>query len=439
MKQYYIRIVLAIIICLVGKRTFAYDIAVPNKEGQTLYYNYINDGKELELAYEIKNSFANYRYEAIIIPEEVAYMNRTRKVTRIGDYAFLYSGIKKVTLPKTIKSIGKYAFYECNQLQELIIPDNVETLGKEVFSHCFLNIFVVGKGLKSVEYLASGASLIAEKVIVKDFNAFLNIHYDGKNFFYEGRISKSHSLLYSDENTMITNLVLPQGITKIGESLQCCQSLISVTIPESVKEIDKLAFWGCHKLKSVHMSNNVTVIRKAAFAECPLNDIIWSEKLDSIDNRAFEECHLKDVVLPNRVKFIGTDAFKKCKMHSIIIPPNTKDIRSGAFDCDSLLTVVSKIKSPEEIPVKNVFNKNTLMNATLYVPVGTMAKYKSTEGWKDFVFIEEGIPSVIEKTKANDPIKKKYTNLQGHHSSRPHKGINIEVNSNGTTKKLFVK
>jgi len=37
-----------------------------------------------------------------------------------------------------------------------------------------------------------------------------------------------------------------------------------------------------------------------------------------------------------------------------------------------------------------VFTTNTLNNATLYVPVGTKEKYKATQGWQDFLFIEEG-------------------------------------------------
>ena len=69
-------------------------------------------------------------------------------------------------------------------------------------------------------------------------------------------------------------------------------------------------------------------------------------------------------------------------------------IGDGAFDGWDLPEVISKIENPFKIRGKsssyNTFSLNTFNNATLYVPVGTIDKYKSTEGWKDFAFIEEG-------------------------------------------------
>lgn len=65
------------------------------------------------------------------------------------------------------------------------------------------------------------------------------------------------------------------------------------------------------------------------------------------------------------------------------------------FDgCRDLTSVISLIEEPFEIWGKSngyrTFDLDAFNNATLYVPVGTIDKYKSTEGWKDFLFIEEG-------------------------------------------------
>ena len=65
-----------------------------------------------------------------------------------------------------------------------------------------------------------------------------------------------------------------------------------------------------------------------------------------------------------------------------------------AFDGADIHTVISLIENPFTITGKTsdykTFSLNTFYNATLYVPKGTIDKYKATEGWKDFMYIEEG-------------------------------------------------
>jgi hypothetical protein len=69
-------------------------------------------------------------------------------------------------------------------------------------------------------------------------------------------------------------------------------------------------------------------------------------------------------------------------------------IGKNAFNEADISTVISLIDNPFDITGKSgeygTFSINTFNNATLYVPKGTIKKYQSTEGWKDFLYIEEG-------------------------------------------------
>ena len=107
----FIIFLLTLLMSMVSVKTFAYDIAVENADGVTIYYNFINDAAtELEVTF---HDYTKYK-DKVVIPNEVTYMSRKCRVTRIGNNAFQdCTRMTSVTIPNSVTSIGNNAFRGC--------------------------------------------------------------------------------------------------------------------------------------------------------------------------------------------------------------------------------------------------------------------------------------------------------------------------------------
>lgn len=262
----------------------AYDFSVKNAEGVTMYYNYINNGTEVEVTYEghyksWNSSELKYDYyyrgssaydKTLVIPETVTYNGRNFPVTQLGSYAFADTYNYSVVIPTSIKKWGSYVFQNCS-IKEITIPDGVTAISSFTFQNCSsLKMLILPDGLKTIEKYAF------------------------------------------DE----------------------CKSLTSVTIPESVTLLK--GFTDCTGLKSITIPKNVT-----------------------------------------DVYFRG---------------------------CNNLINIYSYIEDPQDLEtgILMPFSETTYYTGTLYVPKGTIEKYKSKEGWKSFTWIEEMTGS--DDNKCSTPV-----------------------------------
>ena len=150
----------------------------------------------------------------------------------------------------------------------------------------------------------------------------------------------------------------------------------SVVIPEtvtyaktySVTSIGDIAFYDCSSLTSVTMPDGVT----------------------SIGNGAFYNCSgLTSVTIPDGVTSIGSSAFYNCSsLTSVTIGNSVSSIGNYVFEyCSGLTEITCKAETPPTTRT-SVFN-GIDKTIPLYVPKGSVLKYKAAANWKDFVIIRE--------------------------------------------------
>lgn len=118
---------------------------------------YTKDKKTL-IKYTIKNKDSSFT-----IP---------KSVTSIGDYAFFMVGnLENISIPDSVTSIGNRAFYFCTSLTSIVIPDNVTIIGNDAFYYC--------TSLKDVYY--TGSEAVWAEISIGSGNEYLSnatIHYN---------------------------------------------------------------------------------------------------------------------------------------------------------------------------------------------------------------------------------------------------------------------
>jgi len=168
----------------------------------------------------------------------------------------------------------------------------------------------------------------------KDTELYIPEYIDG----YKVTVVSSNA--FSSCDTLVS-ITIPNSVTHIGnDAFAWCDSLVNVTIPNGVTSIGNDAFYDCDALKGITIPNSVTSIGNYAFYSCDaLESITIPSSVTSIGNNAFSSCDtLVSITIPNSVTHIGSYAFAWCNsLVNVTIPNGVTSIGNNAFyDCDAL-------------------------------------------------------------------------------------------------------
>ena len=90
-------------------------------------------------------------------------------------------------------------------------------------------------------------------------------------------------------------------------------SITSVIIPEGITDIGEIAFYGCANLREVVFPSSLRFIREEAFGDSAITEVILPSGLEFIEEKAFFSCEeLRKVEVPGHSTVIGSDAFGCC-------------------------------------------------------------------------------------------------------------------------------
>ena len=217
------------------------------------------------------------------------------------------------------------------------------------------------------------------------------------------------------ECSSLTTVILPNSIETIGEAAFVnCINLISINLPNSLTSLPDGIFVGCSSLTSIALPNSIITIGRGAFSECSsLSYLEIPNSVLSIGEMAFENCSaLSTIILPTSISKISNYMFNRChSLDNLLLPNSIKSIGLRAFSESGIESIyipknVVEIESSafylcQNLTAINVDNANTSFYSIDGVLFSAFQLIKYPNGKRD---IEYTIPSNVS-TISNDAFR----------------------------------
>ena len=223
----------------------------------------------------------------IVIPEVIDGTT----ITSISYGAFEGGTFSSITLPDTLTRISGYAFRDCENLTQIIIPEGVTSIGFDTFESC-----------RSLAIVSLPSTL-----------------------------NELGSYTFED-CASLSSIVIPKGIREIPYGcFYNCNTLKQISLPTNLVSVGGWAFHGCTSLTSVSFPNQLTYVESSAFYECSaLKSITFTAPEVALDDWVFGDC-ISLESLNGTISSLGSYTLYNCpKLVDITLADSIIDIPQNA-------------------------------------------------------------------------------------------------------------
>lgn len=345
------------------------------------------------------NAFAGCTaIQRIVIPDNV---------TTIGPRAFSgCSSLTEVVLGNKLTSIDVFLFYQCSQLKSVTIPKSVHSIGTMAFSFTAIEKINIDKNVTDLALDAFEDCPSLKRIDIDDLEAWCQRDFT----------SPTHNPLYFARNlyvngNLLSTITIPKSISTIKPYTFINCTANEVEFHDGIHTIDLSAFISCKRISTVLIPNNVTRLISdklnssdavfdyatkltvgSGIKEIPINafdyctamsTIILQEGLEVINYSGFSYNGCRNIVLPSTLKKLASSFFACNKLQSITLNKGLKEMVGGVLaNCNSLREIHSRITDPYQVDFYASDHFSGINSCTLYVPKGTLEKYRTHPYWK---------------------------------------------------------
>ena len=292
-------------------------VALKDEQGnilQTIIFRQLGMCTEIhvETKGELENELAGYDYANIESLKITGVLNDV-------DFLFIYRmmpNLKNLDIAEVnITALPTQAFYNSKNVEHLILPNTLITIGEEMFYQSDLRSVVIPTNVTTVGYSAFKRCSSLTTVTFEKESQLKTI---GGDYYYGGAFS---------DCTALTSIEIPASVETIGNTaFSDCSSLATVTFEKGsrLKTIGNNAYYRCTSLTSIEIPASVETIEKKAFMHCSSLATVTFEKGSQLKTigggysnssdyyGAFSDCPITSIEIPASVETIEAAAFKGC-------------------------------------------------------------------------------------------------------------------------------